>query len=136
MMPVQKVDFTEDNWLALEILLHITHLKFTQIPNRLSENLLAQVAILCDKYDCAHLVKPWLAGWLSVIESDTKPQTGGGRNLFIAWVFGREKTFKTLVPLLVRETYINNRGQLSDIYGRPCFEPMPPGLLGMYHLSA
>lgn len=54
-----RIDFTEDDCEALLILLRIAHLQFHQVPSKLEYSQLLQLAILCDMYDCAKLVRPW-----------------------------------------------------------------------------
>lgn len=62
--PDIELDFTEDNPEALLVLLRIAHLQFSTIPSDLPYVILNNVAILCDKYNCRSLVKPWLKDWL------------------------------------------------------------------------
>jgi hypothetical protein len=61
----KQIDCTEDDSLALLILLNVAHLQFNKVPNgKLEYDLLFEVAKLCDQYDCMDLVRPWVAGWL------------------------------------------------------------------------
>jgi hypothetical protein len=53
----QKVDFTDHNPEAVLILLNIIHSKFDEVPHKPSYQLLYDVAILVDKYDCIRAVK-------------------------------------------------------------------------------
>lgn len=62
--PVEEINFADDPAEALLILLNITHFRFTDVPTTIPEALLSDIAILCDKYDCVHLVKPWASQWL------------------------------------------------------------------------
>jgi len=132
--PVEELDFAKDPAEALLILLNIAHLRFTNVPTTLSLDLLSDVAILCDKYDCVHLVKPWVSQWLVRESIDWKPAPtifGGAireRWLFIAWVFGREQDFKELSLLLLQEIQTSSMGdhRSSTIN----FAPMPLGVIG------
>ena len=54
------IDFTDDDGEALLLLLNIAHLQFSKIPHYLTFETVVQVAVLCDKYDCVGLIKPWL----------------------------------------------------------------------------
>jgi hypothetical protein len=63
--PVEEVDFTEDNAEALLILLCIAHLKFEQTLNKTpSREILIQLTMMCNKYFCHDLVKPWIGDWV------------------------------------------------------------------------
>jgi hypothetical protein len=59
--PADELDFTENLAEALLILLNITHLRFTGITSTPPLNILSKVTILCDEYNCVHLVQPWLS---------------------------------------------------------------------------
>ena len=64
-LPVEEVDFSDDNGEALLILLRIAHLRFHDTPTTLAYQTLLQVAVLCDQYQCINLVRPWLPQWLA-----------------------------------------------------------------------
>jgi hypothetical protein len=49
-LPVEEVDFSDDNGEALLILLRIAHLRFHDTPTTLAYQTLLQVAVLCDQY--------------------------------------------------------------------------------------
>lgn len=114
----KEIDFSEDNIEALLPLLHIAHLQFSVVPQTLSFKTLLEVAVLCDKYDCVELVKPWLPSWL--VKENTQSQVRGNEQwLFIAWVFNREKIFESLVAQLA----FRNKIEFPA--------PMPPYTAGM-----
>jgi hypothetical protein len=129
---MEEGDFAEDPAEALLILLNITHLRFTTVPLTLPLDTLSDIAILCDQYDCVHLVKPWLSQWLADESTGWKqaPKIFGGPSrekwFFIAWAFGREQVLKNFSSSLVRNLcYGEGSTALEAIHG-----PMPPELLG------
>jgi hypothetical protein len=129
--PVDMLDFSEANGEALLILLCIVHYKFTDVPAALKLEILYEVAVVCDKYDCAHLVKPWLAGWLKEDSAPWKEISAEWeRWLFIAWTFGRERILYEVASLLVLDIMTYKSGQCLSPRGR--LGPMPPGLIGEY----
>ena len=125
----KQVDFSEDNGEALLLLLRIAHLQFSKVPSTLTFESLLDVAILYDKYDCVGLVGPWLSLWLSNEETQSKEQ-GYEEWLFIAWVFGREKTFKELATKLTHEVKINAKGDCLTSTGEIFPSQMPPDIIG------
>lgn len=126
----EALDFTSDPAEALLVLLKIAHLQFVSIPAALSTDELSEVAILCDQYDCAQLVKPWLTGWLANEDTEWKKIEGtesGSKEkcLFIAWVFGREQVLRGVSSNLVRENWTSQATRMS-LFKSNC--PLPPGL--------
>lgn len=132
--PTEEIDFAEDPAEALLILLNITHFRFTKVPLTLPLDTLSDIAILCDQYDCVHLVKPWLSEWLADESTGWKAAVyvfgGSSREkwLFVAWVFGREQVLKDFSSSIVRNLCTHGEGDctaLEAING-----PMPPELVG------
>ncbi|KAI9053191.1 hypothetical protein LZ554_003457 [Drepanopeziza brunnea f. sp. 'monogermtubi'] len=97
--PVQELTLANDNGEALLILLRIAHLRFGAIKPTYEAPELFDIAILCEKYNCASLVKPWLRSWLP-LESWSTILTDD-RWLYIAWAFGREIMFRKVAKGLV-----------------------------------
>lgn len=95
---VQKL--TDDDPVALAVVLNAMHLQTLKVPRKVSVQQLMQLAIFCDKYDCAAVVKPWVASWESGWTKSTVLNTQLQR-LFIAWVFGVEAEFELLTHALV-----------------------------------
>jgi hypothetical protein len=112
-MPVETLDFTSDDSDALLVLLRIAHMKFKKIPTSLSYDRLVNLAILCDEYDCADLVRPWFKTWFRN-EISESCRDGREKWLFIAWVFGRERAFDSLSKKLLKETCLNKDGVPMD----------------------
>jgi hypothetical protein len=129
--PVEELDFREDNGEALLILLRIAHLRFHENPITLPYETLLNLAILCNQYLCINLVKPWLPRWLEAEETPSR-QLGRVNWLFIAWVFGREKSFNQWAKNLVQEVKTNDDGEFLTRSGNKISEPMPPGIIGKY----
>jgi hypothetical protein len=129
----KQINCSEDNAEALLVLLNIVHLKFDVVPKILPYQLLYNLAILIDQYQCLKLVHPWLESWLQDEESQSMVDGQEGW-LFIAWVFGREAIFEQLARKLLKQgtNYIGSHlkrakgGGFKKIFP----EPMPPGILG------
>jgi hypothetical protein len=128
-LPVEELDFSEDDGKALLILLRIAHLRFDENQMTLPNDIFLNLAVLCNQYLCINLVKPWLPLWL---EAKEEPSLKHSRVnwLFVAWVFGREKFFKDLAIKLVYEVKKNDDRENLTGSGEQISEPMPPGIIG------
>lgn len=127
----EHIDFSEDNGEALLPLLRIAHLQSSKVPPTLTFKDILDIAVLCDKYDCVGLVKPWLPLWLVNEETQYK-EPEHEEWLFIAWVFGREKTFRELATKLVREVKTNHKGDCLASTGEILPSRMPPDIVGKF----
>ncbi|KKY13285.1 putative nuclear pore protein [Diplodia seriata] len=96
----------EDNPQALALLLRIAHLRFDEVPRRLSLEELYNMAILTDKYLPTRLVKPWAGLWIELLKGSAKDGNRGWW-LWIAWEYGEEALFEELGTALVTECAID-----------------------------
>jgi hypothetical protein len=124
----EPLDFREDDADALLLILRIAHLDFISVKKRLSVEELYNLAILCDKYDCVHLIKPWVDEWLRDAELQILGESA--KRLFIAWSFGRTERFKNAASVLLMQSGMDETGQLLDLKGQAIPEVMPPGMIG------
>lgn len=150
--PVTELDFCEDDPNALLLLLQIIHFEFAPVKEQKpGTDDIYQLAILCDKYDCVHLVGPWLDNWLENADSidvaryPTRFFLGrirGGNNksackevdsekwLFIAWVFGEQQIFEQTAKNKLLRASTNNEGQLVTFREGTLPGAMPPDIVG------
>lgn len=61
---VKRIRLPEDDEEALSVICYTLHHCTENIPQRLEASLLAKIAILCDKYCCVNVFKPWAMIWL------------------------------------------------------------------------
>jgi len=127
--PEEPLDFREDDPDALLLLLRIAHLDFVSVKKRLSVEELYNLAILCDKYDCVHLIKPWVDEWYRDAEL-LRIVGESSKRLFIAWSFGRIESFEIAASALLTQGGMDENGQLVDLKGQAVPEVMPPGIIG------
>ena len=126
----KRVDLTDDDPEALLILLRISHLQFSNVPLHIEYTLLVHLAVLCDKYEMAQLLLPWITPW----QADWKPYAlkGGYENLFfVAWVFSDLETYTAIARNWVMKSTLDIDGNLvmgSDVLKHKI---MPPGALGL-----
>lgn len=122
----KEIDFPDDDADALAILLRIAHLGWRQVPGTISFDNLADLAVLCDKYDMIHFVRPWLAKWQS------RPLAivpGPEEWLLIAWTFGDYPSFVTNAKKLVLSCNTDEAGRLTR-GGKVVELDFAPGLVG------
>ena len=130
---IKKLDFSEDIGEALRILLEIAHLQFTKIPAEVGFQLLYDIAILCDKYDCVGLVQPWLPSWLpswTIADHWEKCEPVEEGWLMILWVFGLESQFRQVARQLARYVKLDDSGGYLNPSGCQFPDQLPPGSLG------
>lgn len=128
------LDFTDDNGDALLILLQITHLRFGAIKSSYDYSLIFHVAVLCEKYSCLNLVKPWLNRWLP---SGLMASVMTNHHLlYIAWAFGDEILFKNVATRLVTRMRVAVNGQPFTTVGFGFPRPHPDGIVGtLLHIN-
>jgi hypothetical protein len=125
---VEPLDFREDDADALLILLRIAHLDFVSVKKKLSIGELYNVAILCDKYDCVHLIKPWVEEWFTRTRSQIEGEVA--KDVFISWSFGRKESFRMATTALLLQSRTDENGDLLDVKGQAIPEVMSPGIIG------
>ena len=127
-----EITFTDDDTKALLILLLAAHLRFQDIPNELTFEQLLNVCILCDKYDCITLVRPWIWSWQ---ECQIHPpgEILYEEWLFIAWTTGDEATFRRTAQSLILHANTDESGTFND--ARLSELVMPPGFIGQSQLE-
>ncbi|KAJ9208080.1 hypothetical protein DTO021D3_6823 [Paecilomyces variotii] len=59
------IHLDEDDAKGMGIVLGILHHQETPEIEKLSAKEIATVAICCDKYDCARVIRPWIAPWIA-----------------------------------------------------------------------
>ncbi|KAH6842635.1 hypothetical protein B0I37DRAFT_436308 [Chaetomium sp. MPI-CAGE-AT-0009] len=111
-----------DSFDGLDIVLSIIHYKFHEIPDRPDVDQLYSIARVAKKYDCGHLLVPymekWMAGldWHLVMKGDAHDND---KTLFLAWVFGEGRWFTRMLSKAAHKATLADDGTLLDACGRP-----------------
>jgi hypothetical protein len=92
----------EDDPQALVVVLNALHLQGSKVPISISFQNLVDLAIICDKYDCAPGVTLWADVWTEVWKKYAL-EPGFERWLFISWTFGIDEIFMSLSKKLIME---------------------------------
>lgn len=125
----KELALPDDDPDALLILLNIAHLNFDILTGPQCFAGLLKLALLCDKYDTAKLIRPWLGCWLETAPVEYRAP-GHEEWLFIAWTFGKELVYNTLSKHLVSSISIDESGRYLNSKGTLLGESFPPGALG------
>ena len=125
------VQFTEDNAAALLLILRIAHLQFRKVPDVLEFQELVELAVVCDKYDTAGLVRPWIKQWEESLRERSIRVEESGREeyLFFAWNFGDLPTYEKIADRLICNATCDDRGHFY-VDGYLLGRNMPPGAVG------
>lgn len=126
-----EVHFAEDNAAALLLILRIAHLQFREIPQSLDLPEMVSLAVVCDKYDTAGLVRPWVKQWEESLREhfDLLNDPDCEEYIFFAWTFGDISTYEKIAERLIFDSTSDNEGQLfAD--GNLLGKNLPPGAVG------
>ena len=101
------VRLPDDNPEALAKLLPVMHGRFADFDPRLDEHELVRyydIAVIADKYDLTHLLRPWADELLQSLGNCARAPGLDLQTLWVSWVFGSSVTFDSVVRRLAWET--------------------------------
>lgn len=113
------VELPDDDPRAFRTLMGIIHSSFEHVPDSVELVELFQIAILTDKYDMTHLLRPWSEQWCSRQRTRRHPY-----RLWIAWVLGDDAMFESEARRLVVGCPVNTSGQLLVRCTNGNFQPL------------
>jgi hypothetical protein len=98
----KRTAFPDDDPDSMLLLFHIAHMKFNKVPAEMGLSDLHCLTVVCDKYDAAMLLQPWVRNWTEESKSNWKGHSNGiGKLLFVFWVFGDAEAFERAAKDLV-----------------------------------
>ena len=132
---VVEIPMPDDDANALRVLLSVIHLKFGLLPKLLAYDDLVKLAIVCDKYDVAEVVQPWITDWINnhkVLESleDRSRIANTEGWLFVAWTFGLISIFERVSAVLIKNIALSEDYTITISGHVVKSDYMPPGVLG------
>lgn len=120
------ISLDDDYPQALAVVLHVLHLRNDKVPQKITFDNLYELAVICDKYDCAVAMSLWISIWVRQW-SDLSLDSGYERWLFIAWAFGIEDVFTKLSKKIIMEGHFTRKGgRLLTGQGLVALDPNVP----------
>lgn len=126
---ITEIKVQTANSEALWVLLHIIHGRTRKVPRTVSLDLLTQLAVLVDYYECHESVevfsKIWIKSW-----NKRRPSSycyDAIQWLCISWVFRDGRIFRDMTRILQRQA--TNPLQTSDL-------PIPSRIVGELHFTS
>jgi len=103
-----------DEGVAFTYLLNIAHLRFDYVPSEtMPVDTFYAIAVMCERYDCGKLVRPWITTWMPSNKDDgLKEPASLPKWLFIAWVLKSEKPFSGRSKAMVMAVAMSNDGKI------------------------
>lgn len=126
----------DDNPEALAVILFALHCQNKFVPVTISFQNLLDLAIICDKYDCAAAVSLWTDIWTKDWKKMAQ-DAGYEQWLFIAWTFGVEDVFQSLSKKLIMEGHYGSEDPTLFVTKEGfCLDEMlvPEQVMGKYPL--
>lgn len=123
---LDPVPLPDDDADALTVLCQILHFNYSALPTRAELELLKNLALLCDKYDCVtplrFVSEQWLLTWEATAQKEDLETL-----LFISYMFDRPERFAAFSSRIVKE-FEGNLKWLKTLRG---FDAVPEELLSM-----
>lgn len=133
-----RLVLTDDNPEALAVILLALHCQNKLVPVAISFQNLLDLAIICDKYDCAAAVSLWVDIWTKDWRG-VQQDAGYEQWLFIAWTFGIEDVFQNLSKKIITEGHYGTEDPTLFVTKEGfCLDEMlvPERVMGKYMYSS
>jgi hypothetical protein len=130
----KRTTFPDDDPDSMLLLFHIAHMKFNKVPTQMGLSDLHCLAVVCDKYDAAMLLQPWMHNWIERNKSHSR-RYGNEKLLLVFWVFGDAEAFERAAKdLVLLGTCEQGPGTLRMSRSGVTFDEtfLVPQIIGMY----
>lgn len=117
---------SDDYHVAFSILLYAIHLQSDKVFRSLDYPTMHNLAVICDKFDCARAVEPWVPFWKD-LAGDI-----GKRWLFTTWVFKAEGAFTSITRRMILEGCYSEPDGPFLVDGVCLDQHVPDGIVGEY----
>lgn len=116
----RHVVLTDDDPLALTMLLKLVHLRHKGLPSALTPKQLLALAVVTNKYECADVISFAYINWSSLAETSYTSFLNRGNLAAAAYMLGQPSEFRRLTKKLVFSHAMDS----ADIL--PLWEPVVP----------
>ena len=134
-----RVPLPDDDEEAMTALCNILHYRFDLVPKKLHSDVLEELAVLADKYDCANALSMWSAQYLAGL-LEQEESIDYSTKLLPAYFFNDAKAFRQITKAMVYKSQNQsfNRPFVIPTFGLPkrTRELLPGGLLCEYSRAA
>ncbi|KAK0707707.1 hypothetical protein B0H67DRAFT_495276 [Lasiosphaeris hirsuta] len=125
----------EDKTFGLDVVFSIIHFKFHEIPLRPDVSQLYDIATVVEKYQCAHLLVPYMKEWVAGLHWHIVMSGGDNddeKTMYLAWVLGEGRYFSRVVAKVAYQSTIDEGGNLLNASGQPWKDQqLPDGIINM-----
>ncbi|KAK3349622.1 hypothetical protein B0T25DRAFT_610517 [Lasiosphaeria hispida] len=111
----------EDKAFGLDVIFSIIHYKFHEIPLRPDVSQLCDIAAVVEKYQCAHLLVPYMKEWVTGLNWHIVMSNGnydGEKTMYLTWVLGEGRWFSRVVGKVACQSTIDDDGNLLNASGQ------------------
>lgn len=124
-----KLEITAEDWNteAMLILMSVIHGQNQQVPKVISLEILTNIAILVDYYECREAIDLAAEIWINKLTQPKEPSRDLVFWLFISWVFRREEVFRAMTTVALRQS----KGPLQALN-----LPIPERIIGEYRKAS
>jgi hypothetical protein len=126
-----EVPLPDDDPIAFGILMKILHAQNHLVPKTVDLPLLANLAILVDKYRLHNATGVWAETWVAKLRESNPQRLEENLVLWIciAWVFRQSTEFNTVISVAAKLP-VDHFSRISS--NVPCFPdlPLPPNMIG------
>ena len=136
---VIRVLLPDDDEEAMTALCSILHYRFDLVPKKLHSDVLEELALLADKYDCVNALSMWSAQHLAGL-LEQEEHVDYNTKLLPAYYFNDAKAFRQITKAMV---YESEKPRINRPFVLPTFalgkrtrDTLPEGLLGKYSIAA
>jgi hypothetical protein len=130
----RRISLPDDDANTMEILCYILHHDVSALPDVISWQKLADLSVLCDKYDCIRPVQPSMRLWIrNCIDEQSGAMSAQilenmAKCLFAAYVLDLPTEFKRVTKWLLRES----TGNMPIVAATHGYDFLPLEIIGKY----
>ncbi|KAF8249038.1 hypothetical protein K440DRAFT_231192 [Wilcoxina mikolae CBS 423.85] len=99
---------------AITVVLYVLHGVASHISENITFKNLLDIVIVCDYYDCAAAMSPWIKDRMQSLQ-ELATKSGYEDWLFVAWVFRNERVFEQMTKTIIRNGAKTEDGEFGVV---------------------